>query len=76
MTQRHPARSSVLTAAPSVPGVTDVGAAKLRTPTSSSRRDLRARSMSRQTRAVTVVSQLPRFSTPLLSERASRNQVS
>jgi hypothetical protein len=38
--------------------------------------DLRERSMSRQTRATTVVSQPPRFSTADVSERFSRNQVS
>ena len=45
-------------------------------PIGSSRRDLRERSMSRQTRATTVVSQPPRFSTALVSERLSRSQVS
>jgi hypothetical protein len=44
------------------------------TPSSSSLRDLRERSMSRHTRATTVVSQLPRLSTSLLLERLSRSQ--
>ena len=42
----------------------------------SSRRDLRERSMSRHTRATTVVSQPPRFSTPLVSARLSRSHAS
>ena len=42
----------------------------------SSCRDLRARNMSRQTRATTVVSQPPRLSTAPLSDRLSRNQAS
>ena len=37
---------------------------------------LRERSMSRHTRATTVVSQPPRFSTPLVSARLSRSQAS
>jgi hypothetical protein len=41
-----------------------------------SRRDLRERSTSRQTRATTVVSHPLRFSTPLVSARLSRSQVS
>jgi len=41
-----------------------------------SRSDPRPRSMSRHTRATTVVSQPPRFSTPLVSERLSRSQAS
>jgi hypothetical protein len=45
-------------------------------PIGSSRRDLRERSMSRQIRATTVVSQPPRFSTAWVSERFSRSQVS
>jgi hypothetical protein len=45
-------------------------------PSGSSRRDLRERSMSRETRATTVVSQPPRFSTPLVSERLNRSQAS
>ena len=42
----------------------------------SSRRDRRERSMSRQTRATTVVSQPPRFSTGFPPERSSRSQAS
>jgi len=42
----------------------------------SSRRAVRARSMSRQTRATTVVSQPPRFSIPPASERLSLSQPS
>jgi hypothetical protein len=42
----------------------------------SSRRDVRERNMSRDTRATIVVSHPPRFSTPLLSARLSRNQAS
>src|SRR5439155_20236574 len=42
-------------------------------PTKSSRRARRARSMSRQTRATTVVSQPRMFSTSLVSERLRRN---
>ena len=42
----------------------------------SSRRDLRERSMSRQTRATTVVSQPPRLSMPAVSARLSRSQAS
>ena len=42
----------------------------------SSRRALRERSMSRHTRATTVVSQPPRLSTPLVSARLSRSQAS
>lgn len=45
-------------------------------PSGSSRRDVRARSMSRHTRATTVVSHPPRFSTPPMSERLSRSQAS
>jgi hypothetical protein len=45
-------------------------------PNGSSRRDRRARSMSRHTRAITVVSQPRRFSTSDVSERLSRSQVS
>jgi len=41
-----------------------------------SRRDLRECSMFRHTRATTVVSQPPMFSTPLASERVSRSQAS
>ena len=44
--------------------------------TGSSRRDLRVRNMSRQTRATTVVSQPPRLSTAPLSDRLSRSQAS
>jgi hypothetical protein len=47
-----------------------------RTPKGSSRRDLRERSMSRHTRATTVVSHPRRFSTPLVSARLRRSQVS
>ena len=43
---------------------------------SSSRRDRRERSMSRLTRATTVVSHPRRFSTPLVSERLSRSHAS
>ena len=39
-------------------------------------RDLRAWSMFRQTRETTVVSQPPRLSTPLVSERLKRSQAS
>jgi hypothetical protein len=39
-------------------------------------RDLRASSMFRQTRDTTVVSQAPRLSTALVSERLKRSQVS
>ena len=42
----------------------------------SSGRVLRERSLFRQTRAVTVVSQPPRFSISVASERSSRSQVS
>ena len=42
----------------------------------SSRRDRRERSISRQTRATTVVSQPLRFSTSLVSARLSRSQAS
>jgi len=42
----------------------------------SSRRALRVRNMSRQTRATTVVSQPPRLSTAPLSDRLSRSQAS
>jgi len=42
----------------------------------SSRRDARERSMFRHTRATTVVSHPPKFSTPLVSERLSRSQAS
>jgi len=42
----------------------------------SSRRDARERSMSSDTRATTVVSQPPRFCTPLASARLSRSQAS
>ena len=45
-------------------------------PSGSSRRDLRERSMSRHTRATTVVSHPPRFSTPLVSDRLRRSQAS
>jgi hypothetical protein len=45
-------------------------------PEGSSRRDLRERSMSRHTRATTLVSHPARFSTPAVSERLSRNQAS
>jgi hypothetical protein len=41
-----------------------------------SRRALRAWCMFRHTRATTVVSQPPRLSTPLVSERLSRSQAS
>jgi hypothetical protein len=44
-------------------------------PRGCSRRDLRERSMSRHTRATTVVSDPPRFSTPLVSERLRRSQL-
>ena len=40
----------------------------------SSRREVRERSMSRHTRATTVVSQPPRFATPPVPERLSRSQ--
>jgi hypothetical protein len=46
------------------------------TPRGSSRRDLRERSMSRHTRATTVVSHPPRFATPVGSERMRRSQAS
>ena len=46
------------------------------TPSGSSRLDLRERNMSRDTRATIVVSHPPRFSTPLVSQRCSRSQVS
>ena len=42
----------------------------------SSRRDVRERSMSRQTRATTRVSQPPRFSTLLVSARLRRSHAS
>src|SRR5207245_5664101 len=42
----------------------------------SSRRELRERSMSRHTRATTVVSHPPRFWMPLASERLNRSQAS
>ena len=45
-------------------------------PIGSSRRDLRARSASRQMRATTVVSQPPRLSIAASSERASRSHAS
>jgi hypothetical protein len=43
-------------------------------PRGSSRRDLRERSMSRHTRATTVVSHPPTFSTPLVAERLRWSQ--
>jgi hypothetical protein len=46
------------------------------TVSASSRRDLRERSMSSVTRATTVVSHPPRFSTPRAPERLSRSHVS
>ena len=42
----------------------------------SSRRDFRERNMSRHTRATTVVSHPPRFSTALVSARLNRSQAS
>ena len=45
-------------------------------PSGSSRRDVRERSMSRQTRATTVVSHPPRFPISLASERESRSHAS
>jgi hypothetical protein len=45
-------------------------------PTSSSRRDRRTRSMSRHTRATTVVSQPPRLATASASERLRRSHAS
>ena len=45
-------------------------------PSGSSRRDLRVRRVLSETRAMTVVSQAPRFSTSVVSERLSRSQVS
>jgi hypothetical protein len=47
-----------------------------RTPSGSSRRELRERSMFSETRATTVVSQPPRFSTLLASVRLSRSHAS
>jgi hypothetical protein len=58
-------------------GVDAVGAVSLTSaPSSSSRRDLRERSRSRQTSATTVVSQPPRFSTALVSARLRRSPAS
>jgi hypothetical protein len=58
------------------PGVPTAAGSGTCGPIGSSRRDLRDRSMSRQTRATTVVSQPPRLSTALVSARLSRSQAS
>ena len=65
--------SSTSCSGPAVSGRLAVGSGTS-TPTGSSRRDWRERSMSRHTRAVTVVSHPPRFSTPSAPERLSRIQ--
>ena len=72
----RPSRPAALRArGRSRPRGSTIGSARC-APSGSSRRDLRERSMSRQTRATTVVSQPPRFSTPLVSARLSRSQAS
>ncbi|MDH6114703.1 hypothetical protein P3T36_001055 [Kitasatospora sp. MAP12-15] len=61
---------------PSEPLTTGSGTCTSSPSIGSSRRDLRVRSMSRQIRPTTVVSQPPRLCTSLVSERLSRSQAS